>query len=133
VATTSPPPSVSGFDALVVFLLVDDLERSHRFYAGDLELPLVLDQGSCRIYRIAGSGYLGICERTGAGRREGVIVTLVTDDVDGWHRRLEACGVAVEQGPRSNREYRVYHAFFRDPDGYLVEIQRFEDPRWPRA
>jgi len=22
--------------------------------------------------------------------------------------------------------------FFRDPNGYLIEIQRFEDPRWTK-
>jgi len=28
--------------------------------------------------------------------------------------------------------YNIYHAFLRGPSGYLVEIQRFEDPSWPK-
>ena len=60
-------------------------------------------------------------------------MTLVTDEVDGWHRRLTAAGVPVEQAPRDNDTYRVYHAFYRDPDGYLLEIQRFHDAGWKGA
>jgi len=26
---------------------------------------------------------------------------------------------------------RIYHCFLRDPNGYLLEIQRFLDPAWP--
>jgi hypothetical protein len=26
----------------------------------------------------------------------------------------------------------IYHCFLRDPNGYLIEIQRFLDPAWPR-
>jgi len=57
---------------------------------------------------------------------DGVIVTLVTSEVERVCADLEAAGVAFEQGPRFNPEYAITHAFLRDPDGYLVEIQRFE-------
>ena len=26
---------------------------------------------------------------------------------------------------------KIYHFFFRDPNGYMLEIQRFENPNWP--
>ena len=58
-------------------------------------------------------------------------MTLVTDDVDGWHRRLTAQGVTCERPPGHNDKYRLHHAFYRDPDGYLIEIQQFLDPAWP--
>ena len=54
---TTPPKS------LITFLFVTDLEASHRFYADALDLPMVLDQGNCRIYRINRGAFLGICER----------------------------------------------------------------------
>ena len=50
--------------------------------------------------------------------------------MDGWHRRLAARGVRFEKAPALNPEYRIYHCFLRAPNGYLLEIQRFEDPRW---
>jgi catechol 2,3-dioxygenase-like lactoylglutathione lyase family enzyme len=127
-AANGPPPRIDQF---LTFLPVEDLERSHAFYADDLGLPLVLDQGSCRIYRVSADGFLGICRRPGRAAPDGTIVTIVSDDVDGWHRRLAGREVTVEREPRENPEYRVYHAFYRDPDGHLIEIQRFLDPRWP--
>lgn len=107
-----------------------DLERSHAFYAGVLGLPLVLDQGTCRIYRACGQAYLGICRRPGARAAEGVIITLVSAEVDAWHRHLVATGATVVQAPCANEQYRIYHAFYRDPDGHLVEIQQFADRAW---
>jgi catechol 2,3-dioxygenase-like lactoylglutathione lyase family enzyme len=125
-----------AFDGLVTFLYTRDLVASARFYGEVLGLPLALDQGSCRIYRVAREAFLGLCERPDApmgpedaGTRQ-VIVTLVTADVDGWFERLAAQGVAFEKAPATNPTYGIYHAFLRDPNGYLVEIQRFLDPRW---
>jgi catechol 2,3-dioxygenase-like lactoylglutathione lyase family enzyme len=126
----APIPPIGEF---ITFLYVEDLERSDRFYSGLLGLPLVVDQGGCRVFRVAGEAYLGVCERPGRSQPDGLIVTLVSDDVDGWHRRLAAAGVLVEQAPADNDTYRLYHAFYRDPDGYLVEIQRFWDPDWKGA
>jgi catechol 2,3-dioxygenase-like lactoylglutathione lyase family enzyme len=118
------------FDAQITFLFVADLERSHRFYAETLGLPLALDQGSCRIYRVSDGAYLGMCARPGSVSPDGIIVTLVSPDVVGWHDRLVAAGAPCERPPTRNDEYLVFHAFYRDPDGHLVEIQEFLDPRW---
>jgi catechol 2,3-dioxygenase-like lactoylglutathione lyase family enzyme len=43
---------------------------------------------------------------------------------------LQAHGVEITKPPTYNERYQIYHLFARDPNGYLVEIQRFEDPRW---
>lgn len=66
---------MKGFDSIVTFCYTRDIRETHLFYNGLLELPMVLDQGRCRIY----------------------------------------------------------HCFVKDPSGYTVEIQRFEDPRWKRG
>ena len=121
---------MTPFDAAITFCYVPDLDAISRFYGEVLELPLVLDQGGCRIYRVAGGGYLGFCDRPVEPRPESVLLTLVTDDVEGWHLRLVEAGVFVDQEPRHNDEYAITHAFYRDPAGYRVEIQRFDDPDW---
>jgi catechol 2,3-dioxygenase-like lactoylglutathione lyase family enzyme len=121
---------MQGFDAQITFCPTTDLAETAKFYEEALGLPLALDQGTCRIYRVAGGAFLGFCQRTDTPRPDGLILTLVTDDVDGWHRRLIAQGVPCEKAPVFNPTYRIYQAFFRDPNGYLIEIQRFEDPRW---
>jgi catechol 2,3-dioxygenase-like lactoylglutathione lyase family enzyme len=118
------------FDAQITFCYTEDPDASYHFYEEVLGLPLVLDQGGCRIYRAVGDAYLGMCNRPGASEPSGVILTLVTDDVDRWYRRLDAQGVPFDKPPAHNSEYGIYHCFFRDPNGYLLEIQRFDDPGW---
>ena len=123
---TTPP-----FDQQVTFVSVGDLERSTVFYRDTLGLRLALDQGDCRIFEVTPAAFLGICTRPDAVSPDGIIVTLVTDAVDAWHERLVAAGVPCERAPNHNDEYDLYQAFYRDPDGYLIEIQRFLDPAWP--
>ena len=121
------PPIVQA----ITFLPVADLETSDTFYSGVLGMPMVLDQGPCRIFRVVGDAYLGLCERPDEVSPPGVIITIVTDRVDDWHARLTALGVVVDSPPATSAEFGIYHAFYRDPDGHLVEIQQFLDPRWP--
>jgi catechol 2,3-dioxygenase-like lactoylglutathione lyase family enzyme len=121
------PPA---FEQQVTFLYTDDLAKSAQFYGEVLGLPLWLDQGTCRIYRVASGGLIGVCQ-TGSGEAQrtdkhaNVIVTLVTEDVDGWFAHLRARGVTFEKPPSINERYQIYNCFFRDPNGYLLEIQRF--------
>jgi len=121
------------FDQQVTFIYATDLARSAAFYGGTLGLPLVLDQGTCQILRVSRDGFLGVCQcGDGASvKPDGIIVTLVSDDVDGWYERLAAKGVETEAPPRENEKFNIYHFFLRDPDGYKLEVQRFQDPAWP--
>jgi len=121
-----------AFEAMVTFVYVRDLARSREFYEGLLRIPLALDQGACHIYRVAQSGFLGVCQcadRAGTATK-GVILTLVSPNVDAWYASLLETGVEFETSPVYNPTYKIYHCFFRDPDGHLIEIQRFEDPAW---
>lgn len=133
-AAVPPEP----FSQSVTFLYAVDPLPCRRFYAEVLGLPLVLDQGRCAIFAIAGrSAFLGICEARGPREMQnprsegGSVHTFVTPDVDGWHARLSAAGVAGLTAPRHSPEYDVYGFFFRDPAGYLFEIQRFGALDWP--
>lgn len=119
------------FAQQVTFLYTADLAATARFYEEIIGLPLVLDQGSCRIYQVSADGFLGFCQRTGAAPTS-VIVTFVTQNVDEWHMQLVARGVVFEKTPTFNTDYNIYHCFLRDPNGYLLEIQRFCDPAWPQ-
>ena len=108
----------------LVFLFVTDLDRSTSFYES-LGLEVRIDQGSCRILGANGRLMVGICGDR-APSPDGLIFTLVTDEVETVCARLISEGVVFEQEPRHSPEYAITHAFLRDPDGYLVEIQRFE-------
>ena len=113
----------------VTFLDTRDLARTADFYERILGLRLARDQGRCRVYHVGGNAYLGFCENTDApAPAAGLTVTLVTDDVDEWCRHLEGQGVEIVKAPADNPPYRIYNAFVRDPNGYLLELQRFWEP-----
>jgi catechol 2,3-dioxygenase-like lactoylglutathione lyase family enzyme len=123
------PPTI---DQQVTFLYCEDLERTAKFYESIFNLEMVLDQGNCRIYRVCENAFLGFCQKAEApADKSSVIFTLVTQDVDGWYRHLVEQEVQVEKPPTENPIYNIYQMFVRDPDGYLIEIQRFLDPAWP--
>ncbi|MER3403444.1 MAG: hypothetical protein C4337_09210 [Armatimonadota bacterium] len=78
----------------------------------------MLDQGDCRIYRVAGTGYVGFCQRGGVpDPSERVVLTLVSSQVDAWDHHLQAYGVPVVKPP--TYKDRIHHLFARDPNGYL--------------
>jgi len=108
----------------ITFLDTRDLGRTADFYERILGPRLARDQGACRIYHVSGNAYIGFCERAAApAPPAGLTLTLITDDVDEWCRRLRAHGVEFVKEPADNSPYRIYNAFVRDPNGYRVEIQ----------
>ena len=112
----------------ITFFYTRDLTSTAHFYESIMGLPLARDQGDCRIYHVADSAYIGFCERAAAPEKpEGVIICLVTPDVDAWYNHLKAQSVSFEKAPSVNIDYNIYHCFLRDPNGYLIEIQRFLD------
>ena len=119
-------------DSQIVFLATSDLSRTADFYEKILGLPLALDQGKCRIYKVACEAFIGFCKQDDPPSVQGVIITIVTRQVDEYCDQLRARGVVFEKDPVLNADYNIYHCFLRDPNGYLVEIQRFEDPEWAK-
>ncbi len=124
----------------VTFLYTANQEATHDFYANLLGMPLVLDQGACRIYKVSGTAFVGFCQQTAnidAVAAQGVILTLAvdaTESVDAWYAFLQTAGAAaIEKAPALNERFNIYHLFLRDPNDYLVEIQSFLDPSWPSA
>jgi catechol 2,3-dioxygenase-like lactoylglutathione lyase family enzyme len=121
------------FEEQIVFIKVDDLNSSREFYEEILGFPLVLDQGKCRIVQTkkGGGGYFGYCDSGGNSKDSGgVIFTFVTPNVDDWYRYLETKNVELLGKPKINQEFGIYHFYFKDPDGHLLEIQKFLDVDW---
>ncbi len=130
------PPQI---ESQITFLYTADLQSTADFCENILGLALWLDQGTCRIYQVSKDGYLGFCQRadevaqpanakSAGAEHPDVIYTIVTpekDDVDSWYEMLKTKGVEFEQEPEVNPKYKIYHCFLRDPNGYLIEIQKF--------
>ncbi len=115
----------------VTFLHTADLGKTAVFYQTILGLKMVLDQGVCQIFQVSADAFIGFCEHVEGANPDGVILTLVSEQVDAWHDYLVAQNVSIEKPPTLNETFNIYHIFLRDPNGYLVEIQKFLDPAWP--
>jgi len=118
------------FEYPLTFFYTRDLAQCDQFYLNVLGFDLARDQGDCHIYRVSDGHYVGFCERPQQTPEHpfGVILTFVTSDVDGWYYRLRERGVKFDHPPALSPEYNIYHCFFPDPNGYLIEIQRFNEP-----
>ncbi len=117
-------------DALITFLPSNDLGRSAAFFEGVLGLVLVLDQGTCLIYRVTESSFIGVCKRNEFSDAEPVITTIVADDVDGWYQQVADAGWTDVSEPEHSDTYELYHMWVTDPDGNKLEVQRFDNPNW---
>ncbi len=121
--------STLSFASSITFCYTDNLTRTSQWYEDVLGLSLAIDQGNCRIYHITGKGFIGFCERKAVSiNHDDLILTFVTDDVDGWYQRLKEHNAIVVGKPEINEPYNVYHFFARDPNGYRIEIQQFLSP-----
>ena len=120
----------------VTFLHTADLQETAEFYEQILGLERVLDQGVCLIFKAGADAFIGFCESVGsrldAGEADPVILTLVSEQVDRWYDYLCQFDVLIEKKPTLNERFNIYHLFLRDPNHYLVEIQTFLDPSWPK-
>lgn len=114
----------------IIFLKSRDLAATTDYYTRVFGFRLVLDQGACRIFSIRPGAYIGFCRTDEPTGTPQVIVTLVVEDVDAACAALEAAGAQIEVRPRFNPQYNIYQFFARDPNGYLIEVQRFLDPNW---
>jgi catechol 2,3-dioxygenase-like lactoylglutathione lyase family enzyme len=119
----------TAFPQQITFLHTNDLNLTQEFYVGILGLPLVRDQETCRIFQVNPHAFLGFCthiEPISKGRR--IILTLVSENVDRWFEVLKGKNVDIISPPEANPKFKIYHFFFKDPNGYWIEIQKFDEP-----
>lgn len=119
-------------DSHITFLNVKDLKVTSSFYENNFGFRLILDQVQCRIYKTPADTYIGFCENGKVNVCENVIITFITQDVDNVFKELKAKVPDLEiiKEPALNERFKIYNGFIKDPDGYLIEIQRFESSEW---
>ena len=111
----------------ITFLYYRDLPEAMRFYEQVLGLPLAIDQGWSKIYRITNGGYVGLVDEARGSHRANPIkpvqLCIRVADVDAWHSWIVSQQIEVVKGPKSIPELGIRVFVFNDPEGYQVEIQ----------
>jgi predicted enzyme related to lactoylglutathione lyase len=119
-------------NAAITFFYYKNVERANDFYGKIMGFDLYIDQGWSKIYKISENAFLGVVdERKGAQRAneiKPVELTLVVDDPDAWYTYLCTQDVEIINEPHTLEELSLRMFLLHDPEGYLIEIQKFLNP-----
>ena len=112
---------------LIPWLYYRDLPGAMRFYEEVMGFEMVVDQGWSKIYRIREGAYVGLVDGEKGYHKPSdtkpVIICLNVHDADAWYRRLVERGVGIEEQPKESERLKIKVFMFRDPEGYVIEIQ----------
>ena len=116
-----------GAQLAITFLYYRDLSGAMRFYEEVLGLELAIDQGWCKIYRLAEGAHIGLVDESRGMNswqaEKCVQVCLRVPDVDAWYGYLTEMGVESLSMMFQNDALGIRAFVFNDPEGYQIEIQ----------
>ena len=112
---------------LIPWLYYRDLPRAMKFYEDLMGFEMVVDQGWSKIYRIREGEYIGLVDGEKGYHKASdikpVIVCLNVKDADAWYEMLKGKGVEIEEKPQESERLKIKVFMFKDPEGYVIEIQ----------
>ena len=116
----------------ITFFYYRDLPRAMRFYEDILGLPLAIDQGWCKIYRIAPGAHVGLVDEAKGMNKwtadKPVQLCIRVPDVDGWYAYAQAQKLDALSDLFVNDGIGIRAFVFNDPEGYQIEIQSATRP-----
>lgn len=118
-----------GIKASNLFLYYKNLDRATKFYAELLGLEKVATYDNASIMRISSDSYLILVDAAKgmhkASEPKSVALALLTDDLKGWYAHFQKNNVPIKYKLKE-KEGSAHDGFVAvDPEGYLLEIERF--------
>ena len=114
-------------DLAITFFYYRDLPAAMAFYEDVLGLPLAIDQGWCKIYRIAEGAHMGLVDEAKGMNKWAAVkpvqLCIRVPDVDAWYAYAQAKDLDDLSDLFVNEEIGIRAFVFRDPEGYQIEIQ----------
>ena len=111
----------------ITFLYYRDLATAMRFYEDVLGLPLAIDQGWCKIYRIAEGAHVGLVDEARGMNNwqpeKCVQLCIRVPDVDAWYEYAQEIAPDGLSQMFENAALGIRAFVFNDPEGYQIEIQ----------
>lgn len=110
----------------ITFFYYKDIGRAEAFYHDTLGFQKVIDVGFAKAFRVTDNILVGIVDsekgHLQTAENKPVMLTWFTDDVEAWHRKLVAAGVAIELPPKQVNYLHMKTMLFKDTEGYTLEI-----------
>lgn len=114
------------YTGILPFYGTEDLDSTTSFYRDVMGFEVVKDQGICMVFKMCSGAYVGFCTHMEKVQNpKSVMISVLTDDVDGVSAHLDKCGFKAWKAPGLYETYNIYQAFHTDPNGYTVEIMKF--------
>jgi predicted enzyme related to lactoylglutathione lyase len=122
-------PSVNG---ILTFFYYKDLEKAAKFYRNVMGFQLIQDQKWAKIFKVRDNAYIG-CVDGNVGYHKyseikPVMLTVIVDDPDVWYEHFKKHGVDTINEPHDDKELNLRIFLLHDPEGYVIEIQKFHEP-----
>jgi len=112
---------------VITWLYYQDLPKAMEFYETVLGLNMVVDQGGAKIYKIREGAYVGLVDENRGYHRASdikpVILCMNVYDADSWYERVRSHDLEIEVMLKESEVLKVKVFMFRDPEGYVIEIQ----------
>lgn len=124
----SPDGGAPAIKDQVTFLYYEDLAPPRHFYREVLGLEPYFEQEWVSLYHTTPGASIGLVkvqrsDSNPASRRAAIMVSLVTDDVDGWYARLKGrTDVHIVKLPYDHPAAPIRALELEDPAGYPVEF-----------
>ena len=119
-------PAASN-ELAITFLYYRDLPKAMRFYEDVIGLPLAIDQGWCKIYKICTGAHVGLVDETKGMNKwsptKPVQLCIRVSDVDEWYAYATASKLDNLSELFQNDEIGIRAFTFTDPEGYQIELQ----------
>lgn len=111
----------------ITFLYYRDLPAAMAFYENILGLPLAIDQGWCKIYRLCPGAHIGLVDEARGMNKWAAVkpvqICLRVADVDGWYAYAQSQALDGLSKLFENDALGIRAFVFNDPEGYQIEIQ----------
>jgi hypothetical protein len=127
-------PALPRINGAVTLFYYDDIATAARWYEEVIGFEKLIDLGWLAMFQVADQAYLGLVsaeagsQRPIPGANKGAILSIVTTDLEKWHRRLFAAGVAgTGQGLEIGCAGLSIEFKVRDPGGYTLEFFEWLD------
>ena len=111
----------------ITFFYYRDLPAAMAYYEDILGLNLAIDQGWCKIYRIADGAHVGLVDETRGMNKwtadKPVQLCIRVPDVDAWYAYAQGQNLTNLSKLFENDALGIRAFVFNDPEGYQIEIQ----------
>ena len=118
--------AISGLEGSITFFYYDDLAKADNFYSEIMGFETVVDVEFAKVYKISEGAHVGIVDGNVGSMKptkdKPVMLSVLVEDADAWHKYLTEKGVDV-MGPPRKPEYLEMKVFLlKDTEGYILEI-----------